>query len=676
MIPDAIAGSAPAEVDLRVSRHATSRVVQQRTRTRGGRIVAGVAVGVVVAAVIAAGRLTDHLGGAVGLALGVFLVMAVPTSRQLARRIVYAGVLLLGWVPILWWLALPVGSVGRVTLLLALLGGGLAGSVVGAVSLKARLRSFAPEVRWADALPVGAVFGGAWWWAPWLQLDSARHALAVLMSGWDNSAHYDMTEMIRRHGAAVWATPPPTGGSAWSYVHYPQGYHTFTAAVMELVSSASVGDPSQEIALYVRSLALVSVGAVVMVVAGIAALPSLRRNPKIASIVAIAVTAAFFWGPAGSILTDGFPNFFLACALLAAIPLVAAPVARWSAPLPIAVLFGALMAVAHSWALLLTMAVPVALVVLLPVRRRRATASPGRWVAIGLVAGVTFASVLVAVAVIRVQPLAQVVVYGGGVSARGIRELVVLIFAAVIAAIGLALAAGRPRPPDVTRTVWLVAGPLAGAAFSVWIARVQLAHGGLAYYFWKYAIAVELLSVVVAAVAAGVAVARSRFVGGSRTGPFAFGVVAIAFVAFVCGVPGSIPRDWHLVHEAAGWAARTEVARLAESQMTEPSRLVAAATVSAAQQQPSVYLPIEPDGLHNPASTAQWQAALSGRWIDSANDPVGMLLTGDLSAQGAPRLARDMLRKYPDIVVVVPPDHVVAVRAAVDVADVDRVLTW
>ncbi len=622
------------------------------------------------------GRLSGNLGGSAALALGVVLVMAVPTSRQLSRRIVYAGVLLLGWLPLLWWFALPVGSVGRVTVLLALLGGVLTGVVVGAPSPKGRLLSWAPEVRWADALPLGALFGGAWWWSPWLRLDSARPALAILMSGWDNSAHFDMTEMIRRHSAVIWATSPPSGGSAWSYVHYPQGFHTFTAAVMELVSSASVGDPGQEVTLYARSLALVSLGAVVMVVAGIAALPSLRRNPKIASIAAIAVTAAFLWGPAGSILTDGFPNFFLACALLAVVPLVAVPVARWSAPLPYAVLCGALMAVAHSWAMLLTMAVPVALVVLLPLRRRRAAASLGQWLTVGLTTGAAVASVLVAIAVIGVQSLAQVVVYGGSVSARGIRELVLLIVAAVIAAIGLALAARRPRSPDVTRTVWLIAGPVVGAAFCAWMASVELAHSGLAYYFWKYAIAVELLSVVVAAVAAGVAVTRSRSIGGSRIGALAFGVVAVAFVAFVCGVPGSIPSDWKLVHEAAGWASRTEVVRLAESQMTEPSRLVAAARVSAAQQLPSVYLPIAPDGLHYPASTAQWQAALSGRWTDSVNAPIGMLLNADLSPQGAPRLARDILRKYPDIAVIVPRDYVVAVRAAVDAADIGRVLTW
>ena len=86
------------------------------------------------------------------------LVLLVPTSRELPRRVLLAGCLLLGWSQVLWWWPLAVGEPGRVTLGLAVLAGALAAWVGAAEHPGARARRLRPRLRPADValgLPVG-----------------------------------------------------------------------------------------------------------------------------------------------------------------------------------------------------------------------------------------------------------------------------------------------------------------------------------------------------------------------------------------------------------------------------------------------------------------------------------------------------------------------------------------
>src|SRR6185436_4373886 len=78
------------------------------------------------------GRRTGVLDGPVGVVFAVMLVLAVPTSRELPRRVLLGGCLVLGWTQVFWWWPLPVGSVGRVAILLAVLAAGIGAWVASA----------------------------------------------------------------------------------------------------------------------------------------------------------------------------------------------------------------------------------------------------------------------------------------------------------------------------------------------------------------------------------------------------------------------------------------------------------------------------------------------------------------------------------------------------------------
>lgn len=640
------------------------------------RMIRGIVVGATVAAVVILGRQSTVLDGRMGLLLAALLALAVPTSRLLSRRILLTGSLALGWIPVTWWWDLPTGGLGRVTLLLALVAGGLAGWVSMATRPRDRVRRLIPQVAWADAIPLGGLGMSVAMLSPWLRVRSGESALAMLTLGWDHSAHYDMTEMIRVHGVVVGGAGAPSGGGAWSYAHYPQGFHAATAAIMELAGSASVGTPGQELALYARSMGLVSAMAVVVVVSGIAALPALRRHPFAAATVAGVVASAFLWGPGGLILADGFPNFFFACALLAAVPLIAIPIARWSAPLPIAALAGAVVGVAHSWALLLTLALPIVLVVLLPIRRARARASRGRWMILGLVVLATGSSIFVAIAVIRVQPLTEILTLGGGVTNRSLSELYVVVALAFWAVLMLASLARRPWSSEARRTVWTFVGPAVGGAFALWIALVQRGEGDLGYYFWKYAIALELTSIVIGAVAVGMIAARAPGIADSRLRGLALVVSVVVAVTAAFGAPHPAIAAHSLLPDSSGLVGHDRLASASLAPLPAITELLAASSNAPAEPRRSLYLPIGNKGWPNPASIGQWYEALAGTWTDDMNAPIGMILNTDLSPAGAPALARRVLGGDADLTVVVAPEYVAAVRAGLDVDDRGRVLTW
>lgn len=649
------------------------------------RALRATGVGAGLASLVLAARAVGLLEGPAALLVAAAVVLAVPTSRLASRRILLAGCLLLGWGHLLWWWDLPVGDVGRTVGVLALVAGALGAWVAGARAPRARMRRLVPRIAAVDVLPVVTLAVSAFMLAPWLRLTRPEAALGVLMTGWDHSAHYAMTAHIRETGVVVWSSPPAASGFPWSYAHYPQGYHATVAALMELWGPTGSAGPGHDVAAYGRTVGLVSVIAVVVVVAGLAAVPALRRRPAVAAVVAAVVVAGFLWGPGGLVLADGFPNLFLAAALLVAVPLVAVPLGRWPSPLHLAAIAGALVGVAHSWALLLTMAAPLALVVLIPMRRRRAAALARRWAAIALLAVVTAASVVVAVLVIRVQPLTAIVVLGGGVSGRGAAETVVVVTGA-LAAVVVAALAGRPRsgvgsgrglprmPSEVVRAVASGGGVLVGAVVAAWMAWVQLSDGGLGYYFWKFGIALELLALVVGGVALGVVVARRRGAT-ARRWTLAVGLVVVLATAVGFGAPHPLVSSALPLTDSAGLVARGRLATTSDNPSPEAQRVLDAARLSRTLDAPSVYVPVATAGLQDPASVAQWHAALTGRWTEDLDAPIGHLVSADVSTVAAPALVRELLEEG-DALVVVPPEHLEAVRAALPALLRARVLSW
>jgi hypothetical protein len=181
--------------------------------SRVKRCMRGGAVGVVAALVVVVARSSGNLEGSAALVVLAVLALAVPTSRQLSRRVLLAGCLLIGWLPLAWWHAWPSAAApGRGTVLLATLAGGLAVGVAGARDWRNRALSLVPSFRLVHALPFVAGAGSAMVLSPWLSATSPASALSMLAAGWDHSAHFAMTEMNRQHGVVKSAL----GSAPWA----------------------------------------------------------------------------------------------------------------------------------------------------------------------------------------------------------------------------------------------------------------------------------------------------------------------------------------------------------------------------------------------------------------------------------------------------------------------------
>ncbi|WP_146845221.1 DUF6541 family protein [Cellulomonas terrae] len=630
-----------------------------------------VLVGGALAVVVVLGRVAGVLDGPVGLVVATAIVLAVPTSRLLSRRIVLAVPIIFGWFPLVAWLHLPVGSLGAVTIALAVVAGALGAWVARA---RGRLGLVVPRLALVDGVPLVALLLAAYMLAPWLLAPSGGSAVSMLASGWDNVAHFNMAEMIRQHGTVVAQTAQPADGT-WAYAHYPQGYHAMTSAVMELLGPVQVGGPALEAVLYVHALGLVFVTGIVALAAGIAALPPLRRHPGVALLGTGLVGAVFLLGPSGYVIVDGFPNFLYACVLLCLVPLLVVATPRWTGIVVLLALSGALVGIAHSWALLLTMAAPMAVVILLPLRRRL----PSSWrhrAAIIAIAVASVVGVVLAVLTIEIQSIAAIMLIGGGISPRGPAEKFVIAAWLGAALVALALVVPRPRGGHVLRALGVAVGPLTGIAFTVWIIAVQAGHEGAGYYLHKYVIALELLMATVAVVAGSLALAhlhRRRRLGV----PVGVALAATAgvFVLGLFGAPTTPLATSTGLTLATGGVARETLVTRSTAPAPGVSDLLAAAQLTREVAGRSVYVPLGAVFAH-PGSIGQWNAALAGRWVDEVNAPIGTMLRFDVASCDDPHWIYGIVASEPDLTVIVPPACLDAARAEVDDRDRGRIRTW
>lgn len=650
-----------------------------------------VAAGLVVAAAVAALLGSGALPGRAALVLTALLVLAVPTSEELARRALVAGTVFLGWVPFLWWWDLPLGSVGRSGLTAALVGGGLA-AWVALSDVAQRARRLVPRVRWADAVAAAGLLVAVWVYRPLLGATSGQVALSTFLRGWDNSAHFDMTEMIRTHGTLISRTAEGSAGP-WSYGDYPQGFHAAAATVMEVLGGVERGAPSQEIALYMTAMAVVVLLSLGTVLAGLCALPWLRRRPLLALPLVVLVVATFTLGPGGMVLHNGFPNFYVACALLSCLPLVALALPRLtSAPL-VAALGGAAVGVMHNWSFLMTMGAFAAVVALLPLRRGRWPRTRREWVVLAALGVATVVGAGAAALMLRSQAgVGSVLLLPGGVTPPPVSTLVL----SVGVSIALCVAAGadlrgRGAGPGTSRHTRLralgtVLLPGAGLAVAIAVTMLQVrATGDVGYYLWKYAIALQMLTIVVIAATVPLVVRawRERRVL-LRAAAVVGSVLAGVGVLQVYGLPAPLPTSLG-GYVAQGGNARLDALALGRSPSADSAMVLAAADAHAeGPDVPHVLLPFpsspaypQPGGVP-PMMLSQWFNALTGRWTERGNDLLrDLAVPEDQSVAEAVRAARAVLETDPDAVVVLGPDYVDAVRDDVrDEGWADRVSSW
>ncbi len=617
------------------------------------RVIRGLVCATFAADAVLLARLSGMLDGAVGVVVAALVVLLVPTSRELPRRILLAGCLLLGWSQILWWWPLQVGEPGRVTLAMALLAGAVAAWVGAAERPGARLRRLRPRLRPADlalAFPVGI---GIACTGPWLAAKTPTQTMGMLLGGWDNVAHFSMVHMIRRFGVTVDALPPPAPGATWQFASYPQGFHTVAAGVIELLIGPGDATQAAELTAYTRAMALVVIAVATTVVAGCCALPAVRRRPVLAAPVAAFVSAVFFLGPGSLAIGGGIANFAVACGLAVAVGLLAVPAARVVSPLTLAAIGGAVVGVATTWVLLLALAGPMLLVLVLPLRRGRWTASKARMaLSAGVLVAVVAALAHTAAVLSRVTAANPLTVDGGRVHVD-----FGLVAAAGLAIVGMGVALVRRRP----RVAGLMAMPVAAAGTAAVLIALQVAaNGEITYYGLKFLLGAEIVMFAVLPVPVVHLLDRPRRPGRSRVrGVLASGLVALALTqVFGLTVTGLGPIG--IGAEAPGVTAIGKQ----EQAITHPppSADLVYRIGGFDAPLPAFWVDMRGDRV-SPILAGQWFLAFTDTWTLEANAVASSTVLSEPAE--IPAVAERILLSRPDAVVVVRNEYADAVRRAV-----------
>jgi hypothetical protein len=644
------------------------------------------------------GRVSGLLLGYRGAVFALALLIAIPTSTLLSRRLLVLMPIILGWIPLTYWRPGFNGGLGRVTIGLTICAAALALWAASGEDPLARLKRLVPRVRWVDLMLVAAGLAACVQSGPWWRARSGPQALSVLLPGGDNSSHYFMTEAARVTGGFADALGTDALGDPYQSVQYPSAFHTVVASVMELLAGPSVARPGIEVTHYVHALALVAALCVVGVTAAILSLPRLRQAPAVAVPLATLVIVSFTGGTGGLLLYEGFPNFFGAVAVLSILPVLVLLWSRVPAFVSVLAVSGAITAIANSWIFLLVVGGPAVLVGLVPFSRARWRAAPWEWVALAITITATLACVGRSGLVVARSSLSLTGMLNtrGGMILPSLPLLVVVAVAAV--AVGLwpraastGEAAARTggavarawRSPWTDgfnrRRGWAWLPVLCGIGVTAVVGKNQLSTGiPLTYYFWKIGIAVLLLSVTT--IASGLALlttppgSLSRVTTARR---LAGSVMATLAITQFYGI--SIPMPSGLVQPGAvapgvaatnhSWSALRDRGRNATA-----SRIIAAAESDPA---PLTTRPLFMDGTTrpvNPLQQTQWFLALTLRWTQTINIAAGPLIQAKDPAS-AVHIARDIMNRDPRIVLLTPPASVRVVRAELNQPDLNpRVL--
>ena len=576
-------------------------------------------------------RTAGVLEGVPALAYVVLLMSSLPWSDYLSRRLLLAGAVFLGWMPLLWWVRLPAPEVDRVGLTLAIASGALVGWVLWDSETPARARRLIPRVRAVDAMPFVAASLAVWTTWPLLTASRGDRTLNVLMnSGWDHVAHLTMVMLIRTQGAIVPMLGPAPDGSKWSFANYPQHFHAIVAALTDLYGGTVVGSPATQVLTYGRSLALVQVITAGLLAAGVAQLPSLERRAPIAWPLAALVVAAFLFGPGSWALSAGFPNFVLACATVGLAALLAVPMTGELVPLRVFALGGLVVATVHGWALLTPLAIVAAAVAFVPAASSRWPPSRRQSLAtLVALAATAAASAAVIPTLASVGGLGVLTLAGGNPPIS-----IALVLVPSGAALVMALVAyfRRRDSASAAKGAMLAAIPGIGLLLLGLLGAYQLeTTGHLSYYFYKLAAGIALTSVVT--LAAGVAILfratpprRSR---ASRSAAPIVAIVATLAASQLFGYAGPACLRSVLPHldVAPGVSYRARAEKLAKGPVPAAQRLLRAAAIARARPFAStVYVAALP-GDRDPLLADYWLRALSLTWSDGSNAANSTLLS-------------------------------------------------
>jgi hypothetical protein len=645
---------------------------------RAAAVLVGAAVGAGCYAVLSSGLLPGRLA----TCLPLLLVVLTPTAAALAPRVALNGILLLAWAPALWWVPLP-WRPDQGALLVA---GWVAALVAWSAATPVRTRllpvlgSSAVLVAAATGVTVLAV-------RAWVFAGSAQGTLAMLLPGYDNSAHFDIFSMMLRQGAMLDSLSRPPDGSSWSLQYYPQGFHALAATFAQL-SDPGVTRGPEALVVYAHSVGLLVVTGTAVVVAALCTLPGLRSRPLVAAPAVVAVCALFVWGPGHGSLVDGFANFWLAglagaCALVLAVDVRRTPVLRWLA------VASALVVVANAWAPLLVVCGPASLAVL-TTGGRRSLPSDARGRVLGAVVvlaacvgGLRAAWMLARVA--QQDAVHAVITAAGGITNPSPLPTLGLVPVSVVVFLGFAawLRTSAPEAAcqelgtpvatarSAVRRLVLVTCAAVGSLAVLVVLQLRTLHA-VSYYFFKYFVGCELVlaPVTVAVAAMWVALALPTARPG-RSWLTASGLLCV--VATQCW--GSV--GWQTLAGATPvWHDRTtEGARLPAASVARG--VLDAASVDAREAERSEYFAIRASAASGSVLPATWFHALDGGLTTGQQARFGAFMKPVTGVAQAGEVVERLLSQDPGVRVLVAPEYLDAVRGSLgDRALARRVTTW
>jgi hypothetical protein len=611
-------------------------------------------------------RRAGVLHGVPALVFATLLICLLPCSSTLSRRILLAGAVFLGWMPLLWWVRLPVPEVDRVGLVLALVSGSLVCWVLWGADVRERLRRLIPTLEPIDSMPLAAAGLAVWTTWPLLASSAGDRTLSVLVTmGWDHAAHLGMAFIARAEGAIAPMIGQSPNGSPWLWGDYPQHFHATVTALTELYSGSTLGDIGSEVVRYGRSLALVQVLTIWLLTAGLAQLPSLRRRPILAWPLGGLMVAAFLFGPGSWALYKAFPNFVLACATAGLAVLLATTMSGGLRPLQMAALGGLVVATVHGWVLLAPLAVVACVVALVPLRRDRCPVTRG-----GRVGAV--AAILATVAASAV--VVPVIVGAGGVEALASAEgflpsgfaklsILLLTVGACLAASISACVLGQTRE-SLLKGVSLAGVSVTGLAIVGLVGvYVYTTAADALYYFDKVMVGVSLVCVVVLASSMDILVGELPTVRGRARR-------SAAMVASLLALAAALQSFGLGVLEY-----RSGAEGLVSAPVPASERILRAAELSESRPFGStIYLAAMP-GDPSPKLAYQWNRALSVMWT------YGSSVQSDFPGQGmsveqAAEWVQAQLVAAPLRTVIVAPEIADSVRSLVAEELRSRVVTW
>ena len=623
------------------------------------RSARGAAIFAAVASLTVVLRVNGLLEGIPAVALSAVLVLLVPTARHLSLRLLINGLLAMGFTPLTWWIPERIVGVDHGTLMLAACSGILSWWIFSAKRVAPRLRRLLPVVRWIDAVPFLAGALSAMSVGTMLAVRTSLDALSIMTSRWDYQSHFSIYHMVRSHGEVIPTIPVPPNGAPWGFSEYPQGFHALLATLADLVRpvQASV---DVELVSYVNLQALVSVLTAFLVVAGLCALPSVRRHPAVMAPAVAVAASAWIFGPGSIPVYDGFANFYLACGLATAAVLVILVFNRRMPIWGLAAVGAGIIGTANNWLLLLTLIAVVFIAKLWPVLRQPAMYGRSWWRLAFVVAAISLVGV--SLPVLQISPLIdqgqEILGLAGGISVPDFGlTLASVVLVVTLGFANAALRAANPLLHDERHGATVAClGLFLPIGLCLWLAISQsISNGAISYYFYKYLVAVLLFALPVAVAAAGSllpAPRRSGFVvARGKTLATALCVLAVSATQFfgfsVTGLDDAgLPPTARAITEMEEQSARLKVTP------DYINRLL----ISAVQPQPEETVYIAAPSTIDAVLAARWHWSMRGM-SSLKTTALSPLLTDIIDDyDSAPEFIAQILTEDPTMSVIVDPE--------------------